>query len=98
MEDRRPGELSGGQAQRVAVARALITGPDVVFADEPTGALDRATGAEVMRVLTEATRAAGASLVVVTHDPEVAAWCSRRIEVRDGVVVADERHVTATAS
>ncbi|WNB85860.1 ABC transporter ATP-binding protein [Cellulomonas sp. ATA003] len=91
MEDRRPGELSGGQAQRVAVARALITGPDVVFADEPTGALDQSTGAEVMQVLTDATRAAGASLVVVTHDRDVAAWCSRRIEVRDGLVVADER-------
>ncbi|WP_199423258.1 ABC transporter ATP-binding protein [Actinotalea solisilvae] len=88
MERRRPGELSGGQAQRVAVARALITGPDVVFADEPTGALDQATGADVMRVLTEATRAAGASLVVVTHDENVARWCSRRIEVRDGRVVA----------
>jgi putative ABC transport system ATP-binding protein len=87
MEGRRPGELSGGQAQRVAVARALITGPDVVFADEPTGALDQATGHEVMRVLTETTRAAGASLVVVTHDAEVAAWCGRRIEVRDGRVV-----------
>jgi putative ABC transport system ATP-binding protein len=91
MEDRRPGELSGGQAQRVAVARALITRPDVVFADEPTGALDQATGTEVMRVLTDATRAVGASLVVVTHDRDVAAWCSRRVEVRDGVVVADER-------
>ncbi len=98
MEDRRPGELSGGQAQRVAVARALITGPDVVFADEPTGALDQATGAEVMGVLTETTRAAGASLVVVTHDRDVAAWCSRRIEVRDGVVVADERRPAAVAS
>jgi putative ABC transport system ATP-binding protein len=87
MEQRRPGELSGGQAQRVAVARALITGPDVVFADEPTGALDQATGHEVMRILTETTRAAGASLVVVTHDENVAAWCSRRIEVRDGLVV-----------
>ncbi|WP_298454913.1 ABC transporter ATP-binding protein [uncultured Cellulomonas sp.] len=98
MEDRRPGELTGGQAQRVAVARALVTGPAVVFADEPTGALDPATGAEVMRVLTEATRAAGASLVVVTGDREVAAWCSRRIEVRDGRVVADERAaVGATA-
>ncbi|GEN81061.1 ABC transporter ATP-binding protein [Actinotalea fermentans] len=84
MEGRRPGELSGGQAQRVAVARALITGPDVVFADEPTGALDQATGADVMRVLTEATRAAGASLVVVTHDESVAAWCSRRLVIVDG--------------
>jgi putative ABC transport system ATP-binding protein len=86
MEGRRPGELSGGQAQRVAVARALITKPDVVFADEPTGALDQTTGADVMRLLTETTRAAGASLVVVTHDETVAAWCSRRIEVRDGLV------------
>ncbi len=91
MEQRRPGELSGGQAQRVAVARALITGPKVVFADEPTGALDQATGHEVMRVLTETTRLAGASLVLVTHDPQVAAWCERRVEVRDGLVVADVR-------
>lgn len=87
MEDRRPGELSGGQAQRVAVARALITGPRVVFADEPTGALDRTTGAEVMSVLVSSARATGASLVVVTHDAEVAAWCDRRIEVRDGRVL-----------
>jgi len=87
MEGRRPGELSGGQAQRVAVARALVNRPDVVFADEPTGSLDQATGHDVMRLLTETTRAAGASLVVVTHDPTVAAWCDRRIEMRDGVVV-----------
>ena len=98
MEDRRPGELSGGQAQRVAVARALITRPAVVFADEPTGALDQSTGAEVMQVLTDATRAAGASLVVVTHDRDVAAWCSRRVEVRDGLVVADERSPVAAAA
>lgn len=83
-EGRRPGELSGGEAQRVAVARALVTGPDVVFADEPTGALDQATGADVMRALTGATAAVGASLVLVTHDEQVAAWCSRRVYVRDG--------------
>lgn len=87
LEARRPGEMSGGQAQRVAVARALVTGPDVVFADEPTGALDQATGTDVMRILTETTHAAGASLVVVTHEESVAAWCSRRIEMRDGRVV-----------
>ncbi|ADG76009.1 ABC transporter related protein [Cellulomonas flavigena DSM 20109] len=87
-EGRRPGELSGGQAQRVAVARALATHPDVVFADEPTGALDQATGHDVMKLLVETTREVGASLVVVTHDADVAAWCDRRIDMRDGLVVA----------
>lgn len=84
LERRRPGELSGGQAQRVAVARALVAGPRVVFADEPTGALDEASGAETMRLLRETTRAQGAALLVVTHDPAVAAWCDRAVEVRDG--------------
>ncbi|GII79050.1 hypothetical protein Sru01_40320 [Sphaerisporangium rufum] len=87
LEARRPGELSGGQAQRVAIARALVTGPAVVFADEPTGALDQATGHDTMRLLVEATRAGDAALVVVTHDPQVAAWCGRVIEVRDGLIV-----------
>lgn len=87
-QGRRPGELSGGQAQRVAVARALITRPEVVFADEPTGSLDQSTGHDVMQLLVGATRAVGASLVVVTHDADVAAWCDRRIDVRDGRVVA----------
>ncbi len=87
-EGRRPGELSGGQAQRVAVARALITRPEVVFADEPTGSLDQTTGHDVMKLLVESTQAVGASLVVVTHDADVAAWCDRRIDMRDGLVVA----------
>lgn len=87
-QDRRPGELSGGQAQRVAVARALVTRPEVVFADEPTGSLDQSTGHDVMKVLVDATSAVGASLVVVTHDADVAAWCDRRIDMRDGLVVA----------
>ncbi len=95
--DRRPGEMSGGQAQRVAVARALVTRPDVVFADEPTGSLDQATGQDVMRVLTESTRAVGASLVVVTHDASVADWCDRRVDVRDGLVVAPQHAVPADA-
>lgn len=89
METRRPGELSGGQAQRVAIARALVGSPGVVFADEPTGALDARTGYEVLQVLTEATRATGAALVIVTHDPQVAAWCSRTVHMRDGRIVAD---------
>lgn len=81
-----PGQLSGGQAQRVAIARALITRPHVVFADEPTGALDQATGAEVMRVLTQATAASGATLLVVTHDQGVANWLQHTIRLRDGRV------------
>ncbi|HUR01915.1 MAG TPA: ABC transporter ATP-binding protein [Nonomuraea sp.] len=84
METRRPGELSGGQAQRVAIARALVSKPAVVFADEPTGALDQTTGQETMRLLVEATKHNGACLIVVTHDPNVAGWCDRTVEVRDG--------------
>ncbi|RMB61684.1 ABC transporter ATP-binding protein [Tessaracoccus antarcticus] len=90
MEARRPGELSGGQAQRVAIARALVHGPDVVFADEPTGALDQATGHEVMQVLTTTTAMAGSTLVLVTHDDEVAGWCQRLVEIRDAMIHADQ--------
>jgi putative ABC transport system ATP-binding protein len=86
-ERNRPGELSGGQAQRVAIARALVGGASVVFADEPTGALDQTTGQETMRVLTRTTRASGAALVVVTHDAQVAAACDRTVHMRDGFVV-----------
>ena len=84
---RRPGQLSGGQAQRVAIARALVGSPSVVFADEPTGALDQVTGAEVIGVLTRVTRERGAALIVVTHDPNVAAHCDRTLLLRDGRAV-----------
>jgi putative ABC transport system ATP-binding protein len=87
MEARRPGQLSGGQLQRVAIARALVVSPSVVFADEPTAALDRATGQSTMAVLTEACRRAHAALLVVTHDPEVAATCDRVVRMRDGRVL-----------
>ncbi len=96
LENRRPGELSGGQAQRVALARALVAGPAVVFADEPTGALDQATGHETMRLLLASTKHNGTSLVVVTHDPEVARWCDRVVEVRDGRILVPAAHATAT--
>ena len=89
LERRRPGQLSGGQAHRVAIARAMVGSPAVVLADEPTGALDQATGAEVMRVLTATAKSAGASLVVVTHDPTVARWCERHVEIVDGRVLTD---------
>ncbi|MFE1835644.1 ABC transporter ATP-binding protein [Streptomyces sviceus] len=84
LERRRPGQLSGGQAQRVAIARALAVEPDVVFADEPTGALDQRTSTEVVQLLTFATRETGAALVMVTHDADVAAHCDRILQVRDG--------------
>ncbi len=80
----RPGEVSGGQGQRVAVARALVGGPRVVFADEPTGALDSLNGERVMRLLTDAARDTGAAVVLVTHEPRVAAYSDREIVVRDG--------------
>ncbi|PFG41953.1 putative ABC transport system ATP-binding protein [Isoptericola jiangsuensis] len=93
LERRRLGELSGGQAQRVAIARAHVTGARLVFADEPTGALDSATSADVLDVLL-ASVATGRTLVVVTHDPEVAARCARTVHLRDGRVVADTADVT----
>jgi len=89
MEDRRIGQLSGGQAQRVAIARAQATGAPIVFADEPTGALDSATSTEVMSALLHATTGQGRSLVVVTHDADVAARCDRVLHMRDGRVVGE---------
>ena len=86
---RRPGELSGGQAQRIAVARALVGRPSVVFADEPTGALDQQSGAAVMELLTQVARHCGAALVVVTHDPTVAGWCPRIVTMWDGRIRHD---------
>ncbi|MGH8877864.1 MAG: ABC transporter ATP-binding protein [Stackebrandtia sp.] len=81
---KRPGEVSGGQGQRVAVARALVIGPRVVFADEPTGALDSLNGEQVMNLLTQAAKESGAAVVLVTHEARVAAYSDREIVVRDG--------------
>ncbi|MFC9925654.1 ABC transporter ATP-binding protein [Streptomyces sp. NPDC127190] len=81
---KRPGEVSGGQGQRVAVARALVTSPRVVFADEPTGALDSLNGERVMELLTDAARSTNAAVVLVTHEARVAAYSDREIVVRDG--------------
>ncbi len=81
-----PAELSGGQTQRAAVARALVTGPSVVLADEPTGSLDSKAGQELLDVLLKASRHRGAALVMVTHDNLVAASADREIRLRDGVI------------
>ncbi|MEU5235441.1 ABC transporter ATP-binding protein [Streptomyces lydicus] len=83
--DRRPGEVSGGQGQRVAVARALAGRPRVVFADEPTGALDSLNGERVMSLLTDAARDTHAAVVLVTHEARVAAYSDREVVVRDGI-------------
>jgi putative ABC transport system ATP-binding protein len=87
---KRPGQVSGGQSQRVAVARALVTRPRVIFADEPTGALDSLNGERVMRLFTGAARETGAAVVLVTHEARVAAYSDREAVVRDGRVREQE--------
>jgi putative ABC transport system ATP-binding protein len=89
--DHYPAQLSGGEQQRVALARALAHAPSLVMADEPTGNLDGATGRSVLDVMIALIRDAGASLVVVTHDPTVAAIADRRIYLRDGQIEREER-------
>jgi putative ABC transport system ATP-binding protein len=86
LEHRRSGELSGGQAQRVALARGLVAGPQVLFADEPTGSLDSVSGELVMDLLVGAAREHGTTVVLVTHDARVAAYADREVVVRDGTV------------
>ena len=89
MHDRRPTQLSGGQAQRVAIARALAGRPSVVFADEPTGALDQTTGQAVLQILADSCQDSGASLVMVTHDAKVAAACRRTVTMQDGRIAQE---------
>ncbi|WP_316670891.1 ABC transporter ATP-binding protein [uncultured Propionibacterium sp.] len=87
----RPGELSGGQAQRVAAARALITRPDVIFADEPTGALDSTSSDELLDFLTRCVHELGQTIVMVTHDPHAAGYADRLLQLADGRIIADKR-------
>lgn len=87
--DKRAGEMSGGQAQRVAVARALVARPRVIFADEPTGSLDSTNGEMVMELFVAAARQQGSTVMLVTHEPQVAAYADRQIVVRDGKLAHD---------
>ena len=82
-----PVQLSGGQAQRVAIARALVHDPKMILADEPTGALDEATGKSIMELFTQINKENGTTLIVVTHDPGVAEYCERTVVMKDGKIV-----------
>jgi putative ABC transport system ATP-binding protein len=88
--DHYPGQLSGGEQQRVAIARALAAGAKIILADEPTGNLDQETGQTIMDLLFELQASSGTTLVLVTHDPKLAARCSRVIEIRDGLIHSDK--------
>jgi putative ABC transport system ATP-binding protein len=88
--DHYPVQLSGGEQQRVALARAFMLAPPILMADEPTGNLDTANGAHVLELLLNMNRKEGTTLVLVTHDPQLAARADRRIHMRDGVIVSDE--------
>jgi putative ABC transport system ATP-binding protein len=93
--DHYPVQLSGGEQQRVALARAFVLRPPIVLADEPTGNLDTTNGAHVLELLLDLNRREGTTLVLVTHDATLAAYASRRIVLRDGLIISDERNVAA---
>ncbi|MBX3159940.1 MAG: ABC transporter ATP-binding protein [Deltaproteobacteria bacterium] len=95
--DHTPSEMSGGQKQRVAIARALIGKPRLILADEPTGALDSETSAQIMELMSEINRS-GITVLIVTHDPEVAARCQRTIRLKDGKVMSPEAAAAAAAA
>ena len=87
--DHTPSQLSGGQQQRVAIARALVNRPPLLFADEPTGNLDSRSGAEVLNFLRRSVRDFGQTIVMVTHEPDIARYAKRRVVMRDGEIVSD---------
>jgi putative ABC transport system ATP-binding protein len=88
--DHHPNQLSGGQQQRVAIARSLINDPQIILADEPTGALDSRTSVEIMAIFQRLNREQGISIVLVTHDPDIAHYAQRIISFKDGRIVNDE--------
>jgi putative ABC transport system ATP-binding protein len=97
-EDHTPGELSGGQQQRVAIARAIVTQPVVLLADEPTGNLDSARSIEIMDLLTALNRDQGITIVMVTHEPDMAAYAKRIVHFKDGLIERDQARKEETCS
>jgi len=95
--NQRPNQLSGGQRQRVTVARALVNRPAIIWADEPTGALDSATATEIMDLIVDLNRDAHQTCVIVTHDPKVAARCHRTIQMADGEIVREDSQADMAA-
>ncbi len=93
-----PRQLSGGQQQRVSLARALVNQPELLLADEPTGNLDRETGFQIMGLLQELHRNQGLTIIMVTHDPEMAAFANRRLILRDGLIIADQENHAPSGS
>jgi putative ABC transport system ATP-binding protein len=89
--EHQPTELSGGQQQRAAIARALVTNPAILLADEPTGNLDTASSVEIMKLLTELNETQARTIVLITHERDIAAFAKRVVELRDGLIVTDER-------
>jgi putative ABC transport system ATP-binding protein len=87
-----PNQLSGGQQQRVAIARALVSQPSILLADEPTGNLDSATSHEVMEIFARLRREHGLTILVITHERDIAAYGTRTVDFRDGLVVSDQVH------
>jgi putative ABC transport system ATP-binding protein len=90
-EEHQPSQLSGGQQQRVAIARSLVNNPSIILADEPTGALDSRTSLEIMAIFQRLNREEGITMIVVTHDPDVATYANRNIHCKDGRLQLDER-------
>ncbi len=90
-QDHQPSQLSGGQQQRVAIARSLVNDPKIILADEPTGALDSRTSIEIMAIFQRLNHQEGITMIVVTHDPDIASYSNRSIHFKDGRLQADER-------